>query len=146
MAKFLDDQGLAHALTDLWARINQKIAAVSLTPGPQGPKGDKGDVGAVGPTGSTGQAGPQGITGPAGPKGDTGNVGATGPSGPQGPQGNTGTTGPQGPAGDLGYTPPATGPLAGMNLTQAVAYMNQLLSGQHKDITLDVNTIKVPLN
>jgi hypothetical protein len=119
MKKFLDDQGLARALAGLWVRVNQKIAAISLTPGPQGPKGDPG---AAGPTG------------PAGP---------TGAQGAQGAKGATGATGPQGPAGDLGYTPPATGPLAGMNLTQAVAYMNQLLGGQHKDVTLDVNTIKV---
>lgn len=140
MAKFLDDQGLARALAGLWARVNQKIAAISLIPGPQGPKGDKGDPGPAGPTG------PAGVQGPAGPQGSTGSTGPAGPTGAQGAQGAkgaTGATGPQGPAGDLGYTAPATGPLAGMSLTQAVAYMNQLLGGQHKDITLDVNTIKV---
>jgi len=52
----------------------------------------------------------------------------------------------RGAAGDLGYTAPTSGPLSGMNLTQAIAYINQLLNGQHKDITLDVNTIKVPLS
>ena len=46
----------------------------------------------------------------------------------------------------MGYTPPTTGPLANMNLTDAIAYINQLLNGQHKDITLDVNVIKVPLS
>ena len=46
----------------------------------------------------------------------------------------------------MGYTAPATGPLAGMTLTQAVAYINELFNGQHKDITLDVNVIKVPLS
>ena len=57
-----------------------------------------------------------------------------------------GATGPQGPAGDLGYTAPTSGPLANMTLTNAIAYINQFLNGQHKDITLDVNTVKVPLS
>ena len=46
----------------------------------------------------------------------------------------------------MGYTPPTSGPLANMTLTDAIAYINQLLNGQHKDITLDVNVIKVPLS
>jgi|GEM_PF-3765232 len=45
----------------------------------------------------------------------------------------------------LTYTAPSSGPLAGMSLTNALAYVNQLLNGQHKDITLDVNTVIVPL-
>jgi hypothetical protein len=44
------------------------------------------------------------------------------------------------------YTAPTSGPLAGLSLTNAVAYLNQLLNGEHKNITLDVNTVKVPLN
>jgi hypothetical protein len=125
LAKYLNDAGLAHLLAGLWARVNQKLSAISLTPGPKGDKGDKGDTGSQGPQGNTGATGSQG------PKGDTG---------------NTGATGPQGSAGDLGYTAPTTGPLANMTLTQAVAYINQLLNGEHKNITLDVNTIKVPLS
>jgi hypothetical protein len=44
------------------------------------------------------------------------------------------------------YTAPTSGPLAGLSLSNALAYINQLLNGQHKDITLDVNTVKVPLS
>jgi hypothetical protein len=47
---------------------------------------------------------------------------------------------------NVAYTPPTSGPLAGMSLTNAVAYINQLLNGEHKNITLDVNTVKVPLS
>jgi hypothetical protein len=134
------------------------IANISLTPGPPGPKGDKGDTGATGPQGLQGNPGPQGIPGQTGAqglpgakgdKGDTGATGATGAAGAKGDKGDkgdTGATGPQGPAGDLGYAAPTSGPLAGMNLTNAIAYINQLLNGQHKDITLDVNVIKVPLS
>ena len=46
----------------------------------------------------------------------------------------------------MGYTPPTTGPLANMNLTDAIAYINQLFNGQHKDIILDVNSVRVPLS
>jgi hypothetical protein len=41
------------------------------------------------------------------------------------------------------YSPPTSGPLAGMTLTQAMAYISQLLGGVHKDLTIDVNAIKV---
>ena len=307
MAKYLNDQGLAHMLAGLWARVNQKLSAISLTPGPPGPqglKGDKGDTGSAGATGpqgnpgatgatglqglqgNPGATGPQGLqgnpgaTGPAGAAGAkgvafygwsttanltnissisgmavgdfvvntgtaartilgvstdiggvvlstaatagtaagnirgatgaTGQTGATGSQGAKGDTGNTGATGAAGAAGAkgvsfygwstaanltnissisgmvvgdyvvnntaatrtmlgvstaiggvvkstsatagtaagniMGYTPPTTGPLANMNLTDAIAYINQLLNGQHKDITLDVNTIKVPLS
>jgi hypothetical protein len=128
VAKFLDDQGLQRVLDGLWGQLEQELSGISLMPGPTGPKGDKGDPGSAGPTGA------QGL------KGDAGAKGATGATGPQG------NTGPQGPAGTANYTPPTSGPLAGLPLTDAIAYINQLLSGQHKDITLDVNTIKVPLN
>jgi hypothetical protein len=283
MAKYLNETGLQRALAGLWARVNQALSAISLTPGPQGLKGDKGDKGDTGNTGATGEAGSQGLqgntgaTGAAGAKGvafygwstaanlanissitgmavddfvvntgtairtmlgvsteiggvvcaisatagsaagnirgatgATGNTGATGATGSQGLQGNPGATGAAGAAGAkgvsfygwstaanltnissitgmavgdyvvnnttatrtilglsaviggvvrsssatagtaagniMGYTPPSTGPLANMTLTDAIAYINQLLNGQHKDITLDVNVIKVPLS
>jgi len=87
MAKFLNDQGLAYMLAALWARVNQKIAAISLTPGPPGPpgaKGDKGDTGATGPQGNPGATGATGSQGAKGDKGDTGNTGATGAAGAKG--------------------------------------------------------------
>ena len=87
MAKFLNDTGLQYALAGLWARMNQALSAISLTPGPLGPKGDKGD------------------------------------------KGDTGATGPQGPAGTANYTAPASGPLAGLTLTQAIAYLNNVIQG-----------------
>ena len=58
--------------------IEQGIAAVETTPGPQGPqgpKGDNGDTGAAGAKGDTGAAGAKGDTGPQGPKGDKGDPG-----------------------------------------------------------------------
>ena len=75
MAKYLNEAGLQRALSGLWARVNQKISAISLTPGPPGPQGAKGDTGN---TGATGQAGPQGNPGA------TGNAGATGAAGAKG--------------------------------------------------------------
>jgi len=271
MAKYLSDQGLAYMLTGLWARMNQKLSAISLTPGPPGPKGDKGDTGNTGATGPQGNTGNTGATGATGAKGiafygwstaanltnissisgmavgdyvvntgtatrtmlgvstDIGGVvcstsatagtaagnirgvagatGQTGATGSQGSQGNTGATGAAGAKGTsfygwstasnltnissitgmvvgdyvvnntaatrtilgvstgiggvvrstsatagtaagniMGYTPPTTGPLANMNLTDAIAYINQLLNGQHKDIILDVNSVRVPLS
>lgn len=53
--------------------IEEGIAGIELTPGPQGeqgPKGDKGDTGAKGDKGDTGAAGA------AGAKGDKGDTGA----------------------------------------------------------------------
>lgn len=47
-------------------RIEQGIAGVELTPGPEGPKGDKGDKGAAGSDGAKGA------------KGDTGEAGVDG--------------------------------------------------------------------
>jgi hypothetical protein len=46
----------------------------------------------------------------------------------------------------LSYTAPTSGSLAGMNLTNAIAYLNELCNGVHKNITIDVNTLKVPLS
>ena len=62
-------------LEGLWARVNQALAAISLTPGPPGPQGAKGDTGI---TGATGPAGAQGNPGA------TGNTGATGAAGAKG--------------------------------------------------------------
>lgn len=85
--------------------IDQLLANIELTPGPQGPQGPqgtKGDQGQVGPQGSVGPRGvegpqgiqgTQGLTGPAGAKGETG---AQGIQGIQGPIGNTGSDGAQG--------------------------------------------------
>ena len=189
MAKYLNETGLQHALAGLWARVNQALSAISLTPGPPGDKGDKGDTGN---TGATGSQGPQGNTGATGAQGATGAKGVafygwstaanlTNISSISGMAVgdfvvNTGTatrtmlgvstviggvvrstsatagtaagnirgaTGAQGPAGDLGYTAPTTGPLAGMNLTQAIAYLNELCNGVQKPITLNVNTVRV---
>jgi len=84
LAKYLNDQGLAHMLAGLWARVNQKLSAISLTPGPPGAKGDKGDTGATGATGAQGLHGNPGNTGATGPQGNTGNTGATGATGAKG--------------------------------------------------------------
>jgi hypothetical protein len=64
-------------LAVLLEQLEQQIATIELTPGPQGPQGPQGVAGATGP------AGPAGATGP------------TGPAGPQGPQG------PPGPGSEL---------------------------------------------
>ena len=108
--------------------VNDAVAAIELTPGPQGPKGDKGDTGEQGPAGAPGATGPQGPKGdqgepgPQGPQGEKGadgtmtfadlteeqkaslkgDKGETGPAGPQGEQGPQGEVGPQGPAGETG--------------------------------------------
>lgn len=58
--------------------VEQEIAKIELTPGPQGPKGD------------TGEQGPKGDTGATGEKGATGDKGETGSIGPEGPQGPAG--------------------------------------------------------
>ncbi|MDR2686730.1 MAG: collagen-like protein [Oscillospiraceae bacterium] len=192
MAKYLNETGLQRALAGLWARVNQALSAISLTPGPPGPKGDKGDKGDTGNTGATGPAGAKGVafygwstasnltnissvsgmavgdyvvnsgtatrtmlglstdiggvvkstsatagTAAGNIRGATGETGATGAQGPQGIQG---------PAGTANYTAPTTGPLANMTLTNAIAYINQLLNGEHKNIILDVDSIRVPLN
>jgi len=43
--------------------IEEGIATVETTPGPQGPKGDKGDPGDPGPKGDPGDQGPAGADG-----------------------------------------------------------------------------------
>jgi len=70
--------------------VDNLIANISLTPGPQGPKGDTGETGATGATGATG---PKGDTGEQGPKGDPftyEDFTAEQLEGLRGPQGNTG--------------------------------------------------------
>lgn len=58
-------------------KIEQGIANIELTPGPQGPAGEQGPKGATGAKGDTGATGPQGPKGDKGDKGDTG-AGLTG--------------------------------------------------------------------
>jgi hypothetical protein len=120
LVKFLNEAGLQWALSGLWARVNQALATISLTPGPPGPQGVKGDTGNTGATGSQGpqgNPGATGATGSQGAKGDKGDTGATGPAGPQGP------------AGTANYTAPSSGPLKDMTLTQAIAYLNNVIQG-----------------
>jgi hypothetical protein len=45
--------------------------------------------------------------------------------------------------GKADYTAPTSGPLSGLTLTQAMQYVSELLGGSHKDLTLDVNAVKV---
>lgn len=60
------------------AYVNNAIAEIELTPGPQGPQGEQG---------IQGEKGDKGDTGEAGPKGDQGEQGPEGPMGPQGEPG-----------------------------------------------------------
>lgn len=73
--------------------IDQAIATVTLTPGPQGAKGDTGLKGDTGSPGATGSTGSKGDTGATGAQGSTGSQGATGATGSTGAQGNTGASG-----------------------------------------------------
>ena len=73
--------------------IEDGIAGIELTPGPQG---EKGDTGAQGPQGPQGEKGDTGAAGAAGAKGDKGDTGA------QGPKGDTGPAGAKGDKGDTG--------------------------------------------
>lgn len=57
------------------AALQQELADIELTPGPEGPEG------------------PQGEPGPAGPQGEPGPQGEIGPQGPQGEPGSSGTSG-----------------------------------------------------
>ena len=70
--------------------IEDGIANVELTPGPEGPqgpagpagaKGDKGEPGADGADGAKGDAGPAGADGAKGAKGDKGDTGPAGADG-----------------------------------------------------------------
>lgn len=67
--------------------IEEGIAGIELTPGPQGPKGD---TGAQGPKGDTGEQGPKGDKGDTGAKGDKGDTGTAGAAGAKGDKGDTG--------------------------------------------------------
>lgn len=64
--------------------IEDGIAGIELTPGPQG---EKGDTGAQGPQGEQGPKGDKGDTGAKGDKGDTGAAGAAGAKGDKGDTG-----------------------------------------------------------
>lgn len=94
--------------------VDAKLAAISLTPGPQGPRGDVGPTGATGARGATGPVGPVGVRGPDGPQGPVGatgpqgSIGETGPTGPAGPPGPTGANGSNGKSIRNGPGPPST--------------------------------------
>lgn len=112
MAKFLDLNGLSHAIDKIkeWAdgafrkkadkvlstevTYNGKTLDEAIKSGEF--KGEKGEQGLQGIQGPAGERGPQGLQGPAGEKGEKGEPGA---AGPQGPAGERGPAGPQGPAG-----------------------------------------------
>lgn len=61
--------------------IEQGIADVELTPGPEGPQGPQGPEGPEGPEGPQGLQGPEGPEGPEGPQGPAGADGAPGADG-----------------------------------------------------------------
>ena len=65
-------------------RIENGIANVELTPGPEGPQGEQGpegEKGAKGDKGDPGEQGPPGADGKDGAKGDKGDPGADGKDG-----------------------------------------------------------------
>lgn len=70
--------------------IENGIAEIELTPGPQGATGPKGDTGAQGPKGDRGETGPQGSKGEVGPAGPQGEQGLQGPKGEKGEAGEKG--------------------------------------------------------
>lgn len=61
--------------------IEDGIANVELTPGPEGPQGPAGPAGADGAKGAKGDAGPAGADGAKGAKGDKGDTGPAGADG-----------------------------------------------------------------
>ena len=77
--------------------IEDGIANVELTPGPEGPQGPEG------PEGPAGAKGAKGETGPAGPAGADGPAGPAGPAGADGAKGAKGDKGDTGPAGADGF-------------------------------------------
>lgn len=84
----------------LWkaiAKLEQQIANLQLTPGPQGPKGDPGPQGPAGPQGEKGE---KGDAGEPGAQGEQGPAGAQGPQGEQGDKGDRGEPGSAGLAGN----------------------------------------------
>lgn len=103
------DKGKKKGIKHRVDALEQDLANIELTPGPQGDKGDTGDTGATGP------AGPQGIPGEQGLQGVAGNDGADSiVAGPPGPPGQDGISiqGPPGPEGEVGFQGPKgdTGP------------------------------------
>ena len=88
--------------------VEEKIAEIELTPGPQGEKGEQGEQGIQGLQGEIGPQGPQGEIGPQGPqgiqgeRGERGEPGQKGDAGDRGLQGIQGEQGPVGPKGDQG--------------------------------------------
>src|SRR5690625_1111776 len=76
--------------------IENGIADIELTPGPEGPEGPEGPQGPKGddgPEGPQGPAGADGEDGAAGPKGDKGDPGEDGAAGPKGDKGDPGEDG-----------------------------------------------------
>src|SRR5690625_5253013 len=67
--------------------IENGIANVELTPGPEGPQGPEGPMGPEGPEGPQGPEGPEGPEGPQGTPGADGQDGAPGEQGPPGVDG-----------------------------------------------------------
>ncbi|WP_028546435.1 collagen-like protein [Paenibacillus taiwanensis] len=111
----------------LQSKLENILAAPSLT-GPTGVTGATGPAGGpVGPTGATGATGPSGAIGATGVTGPSGAIGATGATGPSGATGATGATGPSGATGATGATGPsgatgatgATGPSGATGATGA---------------------------
>ena len=86
--------------------VNELIAQIQLTPGPQGEKGEKGDPGEMGPQGPEGPVGPKGEKGEQGEQGLQGERGEDGEKGEQGPKGDMGLLGPHGPQGERGEQGP----------------------------------------
>lgn len=114
VTKYMEENDIQVDLTGYATEtyVNDAVAAIELTPGPQGPqgpKGEKGEKGDQGPQGKDGAQGPRGFkgeTGPQGPQGVQGlqgDKGAQGPAGPQGPQGEPGPQGPKGADGTMTF-------------------------------------------
>lgn len=93
------DKGKKKGIKHRVDALEQELANIELTPGPQGETGTTGPVGPQGPAGSDGATGATGLQGPQGDQGISGNDGANGAQGEQGIQGEQG---PQGPQGDQG--------------------------------------------
>ena len=97
-------KGLKHRVDAL----EQGLANIELTPGPQGEqgiqgvKGDTGNTGETGSAGTNGTNGADGAVGAAGADGTNGIDGAQGPVGSTGADGAVGAVGQQGPAGNDG--------------------------------------------
>lgn len=133
---WVDDDGSGETGTPVTAdrmnHIEDGIANVEATPGPQGdpgppgadgapgPEGPEGPAGADGPPGADGAPGAPGDPGPPGADGEDGAPGPPGADGAPGPAGADGAPGPEGPVGPEGpqgepglSTGPAGGDLDG---------------------------------